>query len=535
MLLATRVAATGTSSAQSRASRPALFRVFLPAWALVFVLAALWALASPLGSSPDAPSQIARAASVVRGQWVGPSAPGPGSNVTTLVRVPRTYALEAADSRCFMFLEAVSAECATPQPVSGKLVTVQSHVGRYPPLYYAMVGWPSLLTYGAIGTYLMEMVSALICALFIALALTIATVYGRSRLLMLAVGVAATPMTLYLAGTVNPSGLELACALSMWCSLAVWVRWYLHAPPAPVVAVAAVSTCALVWTRPTAFAWPVLAAVVFAPIVWRERHRGERQYPSRKLVQRSTVAVALALLGSLAWTLLARATAVLPNFSPLPKGSSWGHIFFYVATDIPWLAVQAVGNFGHLDTPVPRPVLAVWAVVAAALVAGALRRGTARSKVSLGLLLVFSYAFPFASLVVAAPSFGFIGQGRYFLPLWGAIPVVAACWLPEQKKARVAGAMGWLGGTALMLAQVASFYWGLRRYVTGVPGAWSLSGPRGKVWAPPLGAWWLIALFALGCAALLVLAVRWSAGTSAEGHGALGPHRPAHLLGSTGR
>ena len=71
-------------------------------------LGVLWALATPIGASPDAPSQVARAVSVVRGQWLGPAVPGNSSAITTYVWVPETYLDPGLMAHCYMFKQDVS-------------------------------------------------------------------------------------------------------------------------------------------------------------------------------------------------------------------------------------------------------------------------------------------------------------------------------------------------------------------------------------------------------------------------------------------
>jgi len=156
-------------------------------WLLFSALGVLWALATPIGASPDSPSQVARAASVVRGQWVGPAVPGPTSNVSTSVRVPQTYAFSGAIVHCYMFKENVSAACASPPEQSSRTVMATTHVGRYLPAYYLAVGWPSLITTSVTGVYLMQAASAVLCAMFLALAVATARQWSRSALLVPAI------------------------------------------------------------------------------------------------------------------------------------------------------------------------------------------------------------------------------------------------------------------------------------------------------------------------------------------------------------
>ena len=251
-----------------RLRRPRFAATFACWWLLFSALGVLWTLATPIGASPDSPSQVARAASVVRGQWLGPTVPGPTSDVSTYVRVPQTYDFAGAMTHCYMFRENVSAACASPPEQSSRTVRTTTHVGRYPPAYYLAVGWPSLLTSSVTGIYLMQAASAVLCAAFLAMAVATARHWSRSPLLVPAISVAITPMALFLNSSINPSGLEVATAATAWTAATVLVADHLKISPAVLVAVLAISTAVMVWTRPTALAWPVVIAAVLAPAVW---------------------------------------------------------------------------------------------------------------------------------------------------------------------------------------------------------------------------------------------------------------------------
>ena len=140
-----------------------------------------------------------------------------------------------------------------------------THVGRYPPAYYLAVGWPSLLTSSVTGIYLMQAASAVLCAMFLALAVATALHSSRSPLLVPAIAVAITPMALFLNSSINPSGLEVATATTAWTAATVLVADHLKSPPATLVAILGISSGVMVWTRPTALAWPVVIAAVLAP------------------------------------------------------------------------------------------------------------------------------------------------------------------------------------------------------------------------------------------------------------------------------
>jgi len=434
------------------------------------------------------------------------------------VRVPQTYDFAGAMTHCYMFRENVSAACASPPEQSSRTVRTTTHVGRYPPAYYLAVGWPSLLTSSVTGIYLMQAASAVLCATFLAMAVATARHWSRSPLLVPAISVAITPMALFLNSSINPSGLEVATAATAWTAATVLVADHLRSPPAALVAVLAISTAVMVWTRPTALAWPVVIAAVLAPAVWG-RLRLELRGPLgpwalvRPWLQRRAATVAsagvliVAAAGALAWVLLARATRVLPNFTPLPASSSFGHVVGFIVGRFPSLLAQGVGNFGWLDTPVPPLVLALWAVLCAGFVALAIMRGSKATLSCLALAVLASFLVPVVTLVGVAHSDGYAGQGRYFLAIWEGVPIVAAGLFGVPGLARAP--RRWAGpvsiGTGLLVgtAQAIAFYWALRRYIVGIPGPLLWSGSRNSnrlQWHPPVPGWWLLGVFVALCA-----------------------------------
>ncbi len=133
------------------------------------------------------------------------------NKAVTVVTVPESFA-HFTSPGCFLN-PVVPGSCDLGLRGSGRDATVTTYVGRYPPLYYAIVGIPSLAWPTDVGGYLMRLVSGLLSSLFLGLALALAAVWSRLRLLVLAVVVAATPMVFIWGSVVNPSGLEVATAV----------------------------------------------------------------------------------------------------------------------------------------------------------------------------------------------------------------------------------------------------------------------------------------------------------------------------------
>ncbi|MGH9099152.1 MAG: DUF2142 domain-containing protein, partial [Acidimicrobiales bacterium] len=242
-----------------RLGRPwALFAIGV---VLTFANFAAWSLATPLFASPDESTQVVAAAATVRGELVGYTIDGPGSALTA-VHVPGVLASGTTYPDCFKYHPAIPASCAPVLSRSSRTVHVGTYVGRYPPLYYLVVGLPSLAFASKTGIYLMRLVSALVNSLLISLALFAVVRWSRRKLLLVGVMAAVTPMTWFLGGMVNPSGLEICAAICLWTAGLVLVLDHPDRPPPGLVALVAVAAGILCLARPISPVWVAIAFVL---------------------------------------------------------------------------------------------------------------------------------------------------------------------------------------------------------------------------------------------------------------------------------
>ena len=185
-------------------------RVFLLAFAAFFALSATWALTVPLGTTIDESAHMEWAAAVSDGQFAPPRYDQPWGRdvlwVAAKVRVPEVIADLGIDTGCSARDPEKPATCSSSSSPSDSTRLVSSHtiMSSYNPLYYLLVGWPVHVLPGLDGLYAMRLISALLCSLLLACAAVIALRIGRVA--FVGVLVAATPMVLYQAGSVNPNG-----------------------------------------------------------------------------------------------------------------------------------------------------------------------------------------------------------------------------------------------------------------------------------------------------------------------------------------
>lgn len=494
------------------APRPALpVRAFLVSWALLTALCLCWGFATPISGSPDEPAHIVRAASVVRGEWVGPAS-STGNIVTVPAYIARTQAVT-----CFAFNPAVDADCGIAEPADPDAdVRSTTTAGLYNPLYYLAVGWPTLLLHDTSGIYAMRAISALLTALFLAFAFAITTTLPQRRLAILSYALALTPMMLFLGGTVNPNSLEAAATLAVFVGmLSIALDPRAARLPADLVVVAA-GIAVGVNARGLSPLWLVVALA--APLVLIPRVR------LLALLRRRATLIAMAVsalfvIGALAWTLgsnsLANAIVKPEEALHFPGvGASPLTGFYRVITGTVGYGQGLIGLFGWLDTPAPDVVVYAYGAGIAALVVTALLVLRGRRLLALVVLLAAFLLFPAIVQAVYIHGGGLIWQGRYNLPLFLCLIVGAAALLGQRADLITATAFRRLILLVSVVA-VGSQWWAfeatLRRYSVGGNGTLRLFLFGGAPWSPPGGnlLWLVLTGVLLVTSAALLAAMVW--------------------------
>jgi hypothetical protein len=452
-----------------------------------FLVTGSWSLATPPYASPDEPSHVFRAAAVVRGQLlVEEKVRGATGDAQ---QVPRGLVKSAQEVACFAFSPNITADCGTYSPSDPVLVETQSGAARYNPFYYALVGWPSLFSTGDTGLYVMRLVSAALCSLALAGAMTSALRWGRARVLGVGLVVAFTPMAAFLAGVVNPNGFEIALAACVWTSgLALWLNG--GRDHGVLLRRIGISGAAMVLTRGLS---PLWLAVILGTLVLLLAGPVLRDLLRRRATYVWGAVVVVATAASAAWTLAAGADQI-PDTQP---DSSFPAAVRVVLEAMPWAQQQYVGTFGWTDTYSPHYSLVVWTVLAGGLVLIAVLTGRRRHVWSLLALLAVTFWLPVLLEASQFNKLGLFWQARYNLPFAMGI-VLVACALIARFRVLREMIDGRLVAVVLPLAlsvHAACFYWALRRYQVGYSAP--LSAFEGA-WAPPLGSWTMVAIQVVG-------------------------------------
>jgi hypothetical protein len=470
---------------------------------IAFALMAAWSVGMPRFSGPDEPTQIIHAAAVVRGQFVGLPMGGPG-DAYTQVNVPAELANGDVVIPCYQWNPTVPASCVHVAPVPNRTVSAGTYAGRYPPLYYAIVGLPTLVVTSPAGITLMRLVSSLLNAIFLGLAIMCVGVWSRNRLLALGILLALTPMAFYLGGMVNPNGLEISAAICLWVSGLVLALEHLEDPPRGLVAVMVTAAAVLTLTRGVSPLWTFLTVVILVAL--GDRSAVVSLVRRRRDVQVGAGIVLLCGVAAVGWIVRQHALDLVPAGAKPHAGTSTMHILFEAFGQTGSWFEQMVGIFGSLEAPSPLPTFLAWWVAIGAVVLLAFAVGRRREIGSLVVLIVLVLLLPAFMELPKATSEGLVWQGRYTLPLGVGIPLIGTAIigrsaLPQQLVRRTFGILA----IALPIAGLLAFCEALRRFSTGVLGP--LIPWRGG-WQPPGGT--LLDLIWYAVATTLFSILLWS-------------------------
>ncbi len=479
---------------------------------MLFCLFGAWSFAQPLGSSNDESAQLIKAASVVRGQIVGPaltptdvsrltssnrgvliycnyvSGPAKCDKALTVVTVPDSFA-NYLDYACYSSLVVVPAGCARGFHGSGRPVPATTYVGRYPPLYYALVGVPSLASHTGSADYAMRLVSGFLSALFLGLAFALSSLWSRSRLLPAAIAVGATPSVFIFGSVVNPSGLEMTTAICVWTGGLILTLDRSDDPPPALVAGTALAAVVMVLLRGLSPLW--LAVILASLFVLTPS--SARTLARSTSVRWAGLAVGVAGAAAVAYVAWAHALDVYPIGQPVASSASEWSVLTQVLGKTYVILQEGIGTFGWGFTRPPLPVTVVWAAIALTVVAVGVLTGHRRHAAVIIGLSAAAVVLPAALMVSQAHRDGIVWQARDGFPLYVGIALVSGAVAGRRHGATPRGRFELHSrsmttrlvatiSASVAFVQLGDFYWALRRYTVGlgvsinpldhVPGRW---------------------------------------------------------------
>ncbi len=483
-------------------------KVWWAAFGVFGLLGITWALSiAPMGA-PDEIAHSRRAVAVARGQFLGetvwvdtPSLRAPQTEVQIPQGYGQGFAIGNDQTLCWSNDLRVPTSCA-PRPASesGPIARTVTYVGAYQPGYYFVVGLPSRWLPPSTGIYAMRIVSALLVAVLLASAAVSVGELGSGPWRVVGAAAALTPTVLFLGGSINPNGFEIAASAALWTSLLVLLRSDGPSPSRLLVRVG-VAAVALACTRPTS---PMLlvAIVVAALAFGATRARVQELWPSRR-VRTLVGVVGAALVVNLGFVIVNQSLSKVIQFK-VPERSRLSLARAAVDQSPSWLD-QALGSLTWLGRGAVRLPPGVrwlwWGAIVLVLVVG-LARATMRQRLVLVLLAAACAVGPIAASVLEPAA---LWQGRYMLPLLVGIPLLAG--LASDRARRPATGERWLASavvTVIAGCQVAAHQHLMVRNLLGLP-AGLLRGILHAPWTGPLSPLILLGLAAAGSAGFLAL------------------------------
>jgi hypothetical protein len=466
---------------------------FAVIFALFFVLLGAWAAATPLGDTPDEWAHVFRASGVISGQIDLSDSRAVDPLGGDSVRVPAELAARAGQTGCYAFHPETPVTCAVDPPApADATVVVKTAAGRYPPLYYAAVGWPLALGSGAVNLYLCRLVAVVLSSAFLALG-ALCALRLRSRWVLAGYLVGMVPMTTYIGAMINPNGLEITSGAALWPSLLLWLRGDSPQLRRSGLTAATAAAATMVLVRPASILWLAVALVSVAILARRRWWRTDVLRPGA-LLRIGIVAAAMVAVGI--WAVSVRMFDIASIQQQQAPYTAWVKAALHWQWWRIW-GMQSVAEMGWLDTPVETIMyqLAACAVVVL-IIAGAI--GAARGRwrhltsavIAAGLTLG-------VTILMAAGQANTMGlgfwQGRYSLPMAVGVPLLFAYAAPRTRRSFPVIATVVAVCTLFCVVQTDAFLRFFHRNSIGLTKPFAWTGG----WQPPLGivTWLVVLLF----------------------------------------
>ena len=465
-------------------------------WWLVVVavgaMIACWSIGAPYFSGPDEPLHASRAWSVVHGQIIGEETNQGGFR---LVEVPAWLDADRNDTSCYRLDTEKVADCFSLEP-SSRIVTTRTQGAQFP-LFYMIAGLPFRFSDGGLSLLLSRVWAGLLAAALIASAVVTARNSDSRRWLLPATLLACTPMVFYIAGVMNPSGIEIASGLLLWvASLTIFCDRQVNRRALWRFAVAA---SLLILIRQLGPLWVVVivsSCVLLSTIGRLKELLGNRNFRLAALVVAASVVL---------WALW--------SFSLKPLAiSDSGEGVDGPATEILrqqlgrlWVVLQeSVGVFGWLEVRLPLTVYLIWIVGVLLFIALAVIFGP--RKYALVPLFVLAAAILLQTLgeFRTIKELGFMWQGRYTLPILVGVPLVSALAISRANPSIAVSRLSkWIGGLLIWGALCLSYFQTERRYMVGSLGPLDIWN-RG-IWNPPIPVLVLLVGFSVSAAMWILI------------------------------
>lgn len=477
----------------SLAARPLLHVVVLAVAVLVMLLAG--ALFLPLASGADEAAHYVYSAAVVRGQ-AGTLQPTIPAQIDVLHRF----------AGCIAFQPDVTAVCQRAELVSSHQdVTSQTNAGLYNPTFYAFVGLGSLIDPTASGLYLARALAALVSATFLGWGLSLLWRTASTAWPTLAAFLLLTPMTVYLGSVLNPSAWEISTAFAF--TVAGWnllrgasaQRGWTEANT-----LTAVAGSVLVVTRGLSPVILLLGGLILAVAVGWSSFAAAL---ARRWFWLTLAPIAAASIYAVSW-IATHGTNYVGVEKPASLRDGLGFIAVFHATYVDQI-MQMYGVLGWLDLPSPQVLVFGWLLIVGAFLIASMSASTRRTRVAI--VIAFAVCVMMPAILAGIQWSGRGWQGRYTLPLVAVLLIVCGLGAdrmfaidtsPSALTSKLLGTMRFLVLGIFLVGTTTMTIITIHRYSVGQSAPFLAEAS----WVPPIPGGWLLALFAVGLAALLLIA-----------------------------
>jgi hypothetical protein len=275
----------------------------------------------------------------------------------------------------------------------------------------------------------------------------------------------------------NPSAIEICSAIAMWSILPSIHQGQVHDRIIRYAFI--IAGVLLIATRPIGIAmylvvsmvsWLAFGSAKFVPFIKANKFA---------LSIHSLTAVLMAW-----WYVSVYSFQTSPSLTAGTEKVSITTQFTRSVNHIPELFDQVVGNFGWLDTPIPRGALWLYVIGAIVLIAASVKQLDKRKALALSLLLIAGVCVSIAIDINFYAMFGWFGaQGRHIAPILVGVPLLAVSQNSFGKRFQIATVTGW--SIVMLWAGLGA----LRRYTVGINGNNGFSMFTERTWNPAIGFW----------------------------------------------
>ena len=444
--------------------------------AAFFSLMVVWSFLTPLFSGPDEPSNFIRSAAVVRGEWAGENYPASieKSYWTTYVHIDPQFGTANAIPWCFApFPEKPGCGIAVEDaPVVD--IPTWTNMGRYPPLPFVISGIGTVFGATNLSVFMARAMTSIVSALLIACS---AYAIMRRKQSLVGLLVALTPGTIFLASAMNPSAIEICSAIAVWSILPSIYAGQVHDRIIQYIFI--VAGVLLIATRPIG-----IAMYVFVSVISWVAFGSTKLIPFIKANKVALLIHSLTAVLMAWWYVAVYSYQTSPSLTAGAEKVSISTQFTRSMNHIPELLDQVVGNFGWLDTPIPRGALWLYVLCAAVVIIAALNQLGKRSALALTVLSATVVCVCIAVDINFYAMFGWFGaQGRHIAPILVGVPILVATQSNFGTRLQIGIVTGW--SVAMVWAGLGA----LRRYTVGVNGNNAFSMFTERTWNPSIGFW----------------------------------------------